>query len=253
MKKHLFNLMYPLFVLFFILLIWTIYAYTKKVELICPTPKSVFKEMIDYLSNKNFYIDLKNTLIRALISFVLSFVIAFVMAVLSKINYIIRKLCNPFLGFIRGIPTMSILLILAFSISAEERPIIVSMIVLLPLLYSTILGALDTVDSNLIEMFSIYNIKKKDIIFKIYPKEIAKPLIEGIASSASFNLKLIISAEAISYTLNSLGKDMSIQKINYETSRLFALTIIVILLGILIEMLIRKIGLYFVRWDNDRN
>jgi NitT/TauT family transport system permease protein len=253
MKKHLLNLMYPIFVLLFILLIWTIYAYTKKIELICPTPKNVFKEILNYISEKNFYIDLKNTLIRATISFILSFIIAFAMAILSKMNNVIRKLCFPFLGFIRGLPTMSILLILAYSTSAEERPIIVSLIVLLPLLYSTILGALDTVSNDIIEMASIYHIKKKDIIFKIYSKEIAKPLIEGMASSASFNLKLIISAEAISYTLYSLGKEMSVEKINYETSRLFALTIIVVLLGLLIEMLIRKIGLYFVRWDNDRN
>lgn len=253
MKKKLLNICFPIITILIVFILWTIYSVSVDNSLICPTPKETFKELFTYIKTKAFYTDLLHTILRALKAFLISFVLAFLMAILSKLSYICRKLFLPFLGIIRGIPTMAILLILAFSLDVGDRPVIVSMIVLLPLLYSTILGSLDNVDDKIIEMAEIYKVEKKDIVFKIYLREIAKPLIEGLASAASFNLKLIISAEAIAYPVGCIGTRMKYEQINLEMAKVFALTIVAVLLGVIIEAIIRGIGRLIVRWDNDRD
>ena len=249
MKNKIWNILFPIITILIVFILWTIYSFSVDNSLICPTPKATFKEFLHYISTSKFYTYLFNTLGRAVKSFIISFIVAFFMAILSKMFNICRKIFLPFNGIIRGIPTMSIILMLAYSLDKGDVPIIVSLIVLLPMLYSLILGSLDNVDNKIIEMAEIYKVQKKDIIFKIYLREIAKPLIEGIATAASFNLKLIISAEAISFPISCIGTQMKYEQINLEMAKVFALTIVAVALGALIEAIIRGIGHVLVRWD----
>lgn len=251
MKNKLFNILFPIISILIIVLIWLLYSVRVDNKLICPTPSETLKELFDYLKHKTFYKDLFNTLLRSIYSFLLAFIIAFLMAILSKFFMIARKLFLPFFGIVRGIPTMAILLILTFSVESANRPVVVALIVMIPLLYSLILGSFDNIDKNIIEMANLYKVSKKDIVLKIYLREISKPLFEGLATLSSFNIKLIVSAEAISMTLYSIGNDMKYSQVNLEMSKVFALTLVSILLGFLIEIIIRLVSRIIMRWEND--
>lgn len=67
-----------------------------------------------------------------------------------------------------------------------------------------------------------------------------KPIIiDNSASTFSLNIKLVIAAEALAITKNSIGKLMQYTKINLEVEKLFALTIIAIILSYISEALMR--------------
>ena len=76
----------------------------------------------------------------------------------------------------------------------------------------------------------------------------APALFEGSASGFSLNVKLIIAAEALASTEDSLGLIMKGSNMNLETARLFAVTIAAVLLSVICEWAIRWIGKAVIRW-----
>ena len=75
------------------------------------------------------------------------------------------------------------------------------------------------------------------------------PLVfTSIKSSIGLNLKLIISAEVLAQTADSMGLYMQLAKINLDTAVLLAWTLVAILLGGLFEGIVTLIQKKAVKW-----
>ena len=69
----------------------------------------------------------------------------------------------------------------------------------------------------------------------MYIPIILPTVVVVIGSGISLNIKLMVAAEVLSQTVNSLGLLMQQSKIYFETATLFALVITSIISGIIIE------------------
>ncbi len=239
MKKLLVNLIYSLAVILFVLLIWYIACWWINVDLILPTPYQAFFNLCQYLKMQEFWVSLGYTYLRCIESFIIAFIIAITFSCLAYAFKTFEKIINPFMSIIRAIPTMSIILILIIIISPKLTPIIVAGIVICPTLYQTFLSGFKQIDNKIIEMANLYNVKKINQIKNLYIPLMKPIIIDNSASTFSLNIKLVIAAEALAITKNSIGKLMQYTKINLEVEKLFALTIIAIILSYISEALMR--------------
>ncbi len=235
MKKLLFNSIYPIAVILMVLLAWYIACWWIDVELILPTPAQAFIHMAAYLKDGSFWISLGWTYLRCIESFLIAFLIAMGLAILAYSQREAEKLITPFMAFIRAIPTMAIILILIISVAPEGTPIVVAGIVICPTLYQSFLTSFKQIDQKLVEMATVYQVSKKNQIFKFYIPTVLPGILENSAAGFSLNIKLIIAAEAMAQTKNSIGKLMQYAKISIEIEKLFALTIIAVLLSVISE------------------
>lgn len=250
MKKGIFNLFYPLFVILLVLLIWWIAALIIDVDLILPSPTEAFVNLFDYLKSFDFWKAIAGTILRSVESFCIAFIIAISLSLAAYFNKTIKKLITPLMAIVRSIPTMSIILILIIWFSPSIAPLVVAIIVICPTLYSSFLSGFLQIDLQIIEMANFYKVSKKRKIMKLFLPNMAPVLFETSASGISLNIKLIIAAEALAQTSQSIGKLMQYAKIAIETEKLFALTIAAVILSTLFEGVIRFIGKKVVRWQN---
>lgn len=250
MKKLLFNSIYPIAVILMVLVIWYFACWWIDVELILPTPAQAFIHIGAYLKDISFWVSLGWTYLRCIESFLIAFLIALGLAVLAYSKKEAEKFINPFMAFIRAIPTMAIILILIISIAPEGTPIVVAGIVICPTLYQSFLTSLKQIDQKLVEMTNIYHVSKKNQIFKFYIPTVLPGILENSATGFSLNIKLIIAAEAMAQTRNSIGKLMQYAKISIEIEKLFALTIIAVILSVISEGLIKLFKRVVCRYDS---
>ena len=250
MKKLLFNSIYPIAVILMVLVIWYFACWWIDVELILPTPAQAFIHIGAYLKDISFWVSLGWTYLRSIESFLIAFLIALGLAVLAYSKKEAEKFINPFMAFIRAIPTMAIILILIISIAPEGTPIVVAGIVICPTLYQSFLTSLKQIDQKLVEMTNIYHVSKKNQIFKFYIPTVLPGILENSATGFSLNIKLIIAAEAMAQTRNSIGKLMQYAKISIEIEKLFALTIIAVILSVISEALIKLFKRVVCRYDS---
>lgn len=238
------DLLYPVIALGLVLILCAITAKAIGSELIFPKLSSSFKAFFDLLTQKTFYISVLNTLGRILLSFVISFALALILAILSALFNGVGKVSTILTSIMRAVPTMSIILLALIWLSTLNAPMLVAILVIFPLQFSGILNAIKNVDPRLIEMANIYKVPTKKKILNLYLPETSKDIFSTIRSTISLNVKLIIAAEVMAQTRDSMGLQMQQASMYLEMHVLFAWTIMAIILGLVLEgiiLLIQKL------------
>ncbi len=250
MKKinKLFNLILPIFTIGFLLIIWSMVAKIEDNEYVVPTVSNTIKEFGLLFGEKKFYIALWGTLIRSIIAFLLSFLISFVLAYLASKKLWTEKLILPIISITRTLPTIAIAWLLLFWTNNQVAPVVITMLVVLPTSYTQIKGALEFVNKTTIEAGKVDGAGWLSLFFKIELPQIAPELYSVIGSGLALNFKLMVAAEVLSATLKSLG-NMIILASPFEVARTLGLTLVVLILGLIVEFLFNKLSKKSANWQ----
>ncbi|MGN0771865.1 MAG: ABC transporter permease [Christensenellales bacterium] len=227
--------------------LWAITAKAVGSELLFPSISSTFSSLGQLLASADFYKSVGFTLLRSLAAFLLAFVCAITLAVLSAFSRRVRVFLSPLIALLRVIPTMSVILLSLVWVSSDISPVLVAFIIIFPLIYGGYLSAIDGVDKDLIEMCRIYGVSKVKTITTLYVPQTAVSLLDTVRNTLGLTLKLVIAAEVLAQTKESMGLGMQLSKIYLDTPVLLAWTIAAIVLGGLMEVtiiLIKRIYLY---------
>ncbi|MCI5791221.1 MAG: ABC transporter permease subunit [Clostridiales bacterium] len=250
MKKFLAKfggVIYPFAAICLLIAVWEIFAAAVNIELIIPDVKTTFSHLFALLGQKTFYKAVGNTLLRSLISFALAAIFAMALSLLSLLDAI-KKLLSPVIKVMRSIPTMSIILLTVIWLKPSTSPILITFLIIFPIMYSGFFSAITGVDKELIEMSRTYKVPIKNRIFQLYLPQIMPSALDNMQSSISFTVKVIISAEVIAQTRNSMGIMMQLARGYLETAELLAWTLAAIALSYLLELVVYGIKKLVVRW-----
>ena len=243
MKKinKLFNLILPLFTIAFMLFAWGIVAKVQNNEYVVPTIESTIKEIIKLFGENKFYTALGATLLRSVIAFALSFLISFILAYCSVKSNKAEKLILPIISTTRTLPTIAIAWLLIFWTNSQVAPVVITMLVVLPTSYTQIKGALECVDKTTIEAGKVDGAGFINVLLKIELPQIAPELYSVVGSGLALNFKLMVAAEVLSATIKSLGNMINLAT-PFEVARVLALTIVVLVLGLIVEFLFNTLS-----------
>ena len=212
-----------------------ILSFAMNSDIVAPSPNKIFKEFIALFSTKNFIKSVGNTVWRSISSFSIAFAVALACGILAYLNEIVERLLYPITVILRAMPTMAIILLCLIWLRSAKSPVAIAFIVVFPMLYSSILGALKSQDKDLLEMAKVYKVKKGTLFFKLILPQVVSALIPQLISTFSFNIKLVIAGEALAGTRLSLGFLMDGAKASFETARLLALAVVAIILSFIAE------------------
>ncbi len=206
-------------------------------EVMLASPVSVLLSMLNLFITPSFYSALFNTLLRVVIAFVISFLLAVVLAVVCYIKPAVRGVLGVIVAFLRSLPVLAVLLVVLTFISRDFAPISVCFLSLFPLLYTSILTALDGVSKEHKEMCKVYKVPIKKQIASMYIPKMLPQIITSSASGVSFAIKLIVSAEILASVYGSIGSLIKEASLYTLTAELLALTFAVCIIGVLVEFI----------------
>ena len=221
---------------------WVIACLIVQNEYALPSPWATATAAVGLLGQGGFYVALFSTLGRAALAFVVAFVFGVGLAVIAYLYPSFEKFLRGIIAVLRALPTMAALLLIL--LAAEELgvseylpPVAIGALTLFPVLYTAAYSALSGVDKDLLEMSRVYRVPTSVQVKKLYlPSALPVLCKEGVAA-LSFSLKLIVSAEVLAFTYRSIGGWMQSANLSYKIAEMAALTVIVCLLGVLIEVL----------------
>lgn len=246
-KKYL-NIIYPMLSLVVFFLIWFIVAKVVDLEVILPSPSASFASLGEIIIGSKFWLALGNTLQRTLISFVFSLISAIVLAALSALFKPVYHLLSPIVIITRAVPTMSIILLSLIWFTAKITPMFIAFLIVFPMLYAAFYSAFTNIDKGFVEMSKLYKVSKWQMVSKFYVPYISPTFFDSIRSAISLNVKLIIAAEVLAQTRDSMGVMMQISSLYLDTSSLIAWTIAAIIISYFLEMIVIATKRLFVRW-----
>ena len=248
-RDKILNISLPIISILIVLVIWAIASFSVNSEYILPSILQTARALIEVLKSGEFYSSLAFTLLRSVIAFLISFSIAALLVFLVKRFSLAKGLITPIVSILRALPTVAVVLILLFWTNSFIAPIIVTMLVILPTIYTGLSALYDGVDKGQLLMCKAFNVGKKQKLTKVIIPQIAPSLLTLIGSNLSLNLKLMVAAEVLSATPNSIGLMLNTSKVFFEIASLLALVCVCIIFGLIIEGVFNLISKKVGKWQ----
>ena len=254
LSKRKFNIILSVSAFALMWIIWLIAYYSVKNDYIIPSISDTAASFGKCLISGSFWLAFLYTILRTALSFLISFLLAVALVALGAVFKGCKSFIKPFMDVLRTLPTLAIILILLFWTSPTVAPVIVTVLVLFPMIYSQLNAAADGRDEGIIEMAEVYGISKKERLTKIYLPIMSPAVLSQTGANISLGIKVMISAEVLAGTYKSLGGLMQNARFYIDMPRLAALTIIAIITGLLIDLCFSFVERITFKWSKrERN
>lgn len=220
-----------------LLLIWHTAAWVIAKPLILPSPQAALVNLFLLIGAGEFWRHIAATFGRGLFAFGLSFGIALVLGLLAGKFQAVEALLRPVVVCLRSMPSMSFILLALLWFRGSNVSIFVITLVVLPLLFQNVIEGIRSIDSELLEMATLYRVNKSRLLLKFYLPSILPFLAAGVQSGLGLTWKVSIAAEVLAYPTWGIGTQMDTARVYLQTERVFAWTVAVIGIGLIFDYL----------------
>ena len=226
-----------IFSIFLFFFLWLILSLKIDYDFILPSPFLVFKTLAQLLITKDFWINLAYSFLRIVFAFIISISAGFFLGIICGKNTYINTFLKFPIALMRICPVISIILIVMFWSSSNTVPIIVAVLMTLPIMFSSISKTYSHKDEKLYDLAMIYNFNFFKKLYYIDLPMILPSFLTGSVSVFGMTWKVIVAGEVLSLPKKGLGTILQFNSINMETSKVFAITMVVLIISFSLEQL----------------
>lgn len=231
-----------------LIILWAIAARIAAMPFILPSPESVFLDCVRFFGEGTFRSMLTATCVRGLVAFSLSLVLSLFLGFASGNSSVVAAAMNPWMSVIKSTPVVAFILIALLWFGSSIVPSFVAILMTLPVMTEAIAQGVRSSDPKLLEMAQVYRFGKLDKLVHVQIPSALPFFFAGAGSSLGLTWKVVVAGEILSAPRAGIGSAMQTAKVHLETSRVFSLTIVAILLSVCTEMLFNA----FVRLSKRR-
>lgn len=229
------NFITKIIAILFWVMVWQLVGTSLSNKLLLPLPFAVIKTLITLMGQRSFYSSVTNTFIRIISGFSIGCIIGVILSILSYNNIIIRTLLGPLISVIKATPIASIIIVTLIWISSSNLSIFISFLMVLPPIYTNMLKGLDNTDKKMLEMTTVFKVKRLKKIRYIFIPSIKPYFVAATTVALGFCWKAGIAAEVIGLPSNTVGEALYNAKIYLNTPELFAWTLFIVLISVAFE------------------
>lgn len=231
------------------LLLWQLASMAVGLPLLLPSPLAVLLRLGQLCTGADFWLTVASSLLRILLGFLLGVLFGTALAGLCWRFRLIDSLARPLLGVLKSTPVASFIILALVWVKTTWLATVISFIMVLPLIYANVREGIDSADRQLLEMAQVFRLSRRKTFRYCYLPAILPFFLSAISSALGFAWKSGIAAEVLGRPARAIGSQIYDSKIYLETPDLFAWTLVVILLSVLLE----RLAVRFVRWAGKRS
>ncbi len=223
----------------FWLAVWQAASMLAGYDFLLASPLAVLRKLWELLQSPAFYRAAAFTSWRVLCGYLLGVLCAVVFAALAKRFSLVRVLLSPFIVTIRTVPVASFVILALILMSSRNLSILISFLIAFPVLYAGLLSALDNADRRLDEMARVFRLPFARRVTRVLMPQILPAFSTACVTALGLAWKSGVAAEVIGYPRGSIGDRLYQAKITLQTPELFAWTLVIVLISLLMEKLMR--------------
>ena len=233
-------------IIFWFGLLWGIAAILNEPFLL-PTPPAILKAFVTLLGQKSFYVAIFLSLLRVLGGLGIGIVCGTALGLLTYFVPSLTVLIHPFLTIIRSTPVASVVILVWSFTGSRILPFVIAAMMVTPIVADELSTGLARRDRQLEEMTSLYGFSPWRS-FLVWKLPAALPyFFSAITTSVGFAWKAGIAAEILAATFRSVGREIYHAKLYLEIDKLWAFTLTVVILSVILEFSVKKTLHYIER------
>ncbi|MBN2219258.1 MAG: ABC transporter permease [Kosmotogaceae bacterium] len=224
-----------------LLLGWFIASVIVSSDLLLPGPLETMDEFLRIVSSSRGWSDIAETCSKAFLGLFIALGLALSIGFFMGIIDILYELIKPIVVILQSIPIVSWLALAIFWWGVGfSSPVYIVFLTLFPVFTINVAEGVRNVDKKLVEMAKIYKIPKSRVFAKIYLASAFPFIVSSMRVGIGIMWKSVAVAEFM-VGASGIGRAMSDAKYSINIERVFAYTLILVVLGILTERLLDMI------------
>lgn len=224
--------------IFFLFIVWIIASAMVGNDLLLPNPQDVFIAFGKIFIDTDTLSVIFFTILRLLVGLLVASFFGFLLGILAGFKKNIANFLNPIVTVLRTIPVISITVILLIMFGFSLTPYIITFLMLFPLIYQGTYGAITNIEKELIDVYKLEDNNFFTGLIHCYLPLISKDIRTSLLQSLGLGIKVLVMAEYLAQTKNSIGEELYLAKVNLQYDEVFAWTLLLIFLALLFELLI---------------
>ena len=220
------------------LCLWQIAAWTVGHTVLLASPIEVGARLFSLLGKGATYLILLHSLTRILLGFLLGLTVGCVAAVIAARFEVAEILLSPYMITIRSVPVASFIVLALVWLSGAELSTFISFLIVLPVIYNSLLGALKARDKGLSEMAAVFHLPFFTRLRYIWIPEVRAALLAASTTAVGLAWKSGVAAELIGLADGTIGGELYSAKLYMDTPSLFAWTVLIVAASLASERLI---------------
>lgn len=225
-------------VLAFWLLIWAALAGLVGRELLLPGPLAVLKRLFILARTSGFWLTATVSLGRILLGAVTGVAAGTLLAVLTSRFPIADALLSPLLTIVRSTPVASFILLVLIWVGRDILPMVIVVLMVMPVVWGNVSAGIAGTDGRLLQMAKLYRFGARRTVTRVYVPAVLPHFLSACRTSLGLAWKAGVAAEVLTVPQLSIGRHLYEAKLYLETVDLFAWTVVVIALSLVIEKLL---------------
>ncbi|MBQ7934877.1 MAG: ABC transporter permease subunit [Clostridia bacterium] len=222
-------------------LLWTLISLLIHKELLVPTPAQTIKALGVLVIDPAFWQAAALSMLRILCGFGLAAIAGTLGGILSDRCKPFHWLFDPLLHLIRSVPVASFIILALVWIHTPWLPVFIAFLMVLPLFWGNIRTGMANTDSKELEMGKVLGLSRLRLWKEIRLPALAPYFRTACVTGLGFAWKSGVAAEVICRPDHSLGDLLQGAKVHLETPTVFALTVVIALLSLGLELLLNLI------------
>jgi NitT/TauT family transport system permease protein len=227
-------------VLLFWLAVWEAAALAVGRELLIASPFRVAARLTELAVTYDFWMATGMSLLRIMSGFIIGVITGVQTAAVTYRIKLLHDLLTPLLTIIRVTPIASFIILTLVWIENGSVPVFISFLMVLPIVWSGVTAGLESVDRSLAEVAVMYGFSPFKKLTRLYIPSVMPFFRTAVINAVGLAWKTGVAAEVLCTPVFSIGRQLYESKLYLETTDLFAWTVALILISLVIEKLIHN-------------
>ena len=222
---------------------WHILAVSMDNFLLLPTPLQVLRRLGALMGTAAFWQTAAVSIGRILVGTVSAAVLGVFLAVFTTASPVADALTAPVMTAVQAAPVASFAILVLIWLERDWVPVLICGMMVLPVVWSNVCAGIRATDPQLLELAKVYRLPRLRVLVRIYIPSVLPYFRAACSSALGLGWKAGIAAEVLTVPGRSIGRMISESKLYLLTEDLFAWTLAVVVLSLLLQ----KLMLYLLK------
>jgi NitT/TauT family transport system permease protein len=231
------------------LLAWTILSATGAVEpTFLPSPKATIAALVDMIRQGELFTNLWATTGRILYGFGLAVLISVPLGIVMGTFQSAQALLEPLIGLVRYLPASAFIPLLLIWLGTDEAPKI-ALIALATVFFNLVMTAdvVRNVPQAMINVSYTLGATRGEVLRKVVVPHALPGIIDAVRVNVAAAWNFVVVAEVVAST-TGLGRRIIQAQRFLQTDKIFAVLVVIAVLGVLIDVALRLLRSWVGRW-----
>jgi len=221
--------------------VWFLAAKLMDNPLLLPDPLQVLRCLGNLMLTASFWQTVAITIGRILLGILSAVLLGCVLAVVTVSSRLLEVLIAPAMTAMQATPVASFTILVLIWLDRDYVPVLICGMMVLPVVYNSVSTGIRVTDPQLLEMAKVYRLSRFQILRRIYVPSVLPFFQTACINSVGLGWKAGIAAEVLTVPKHSIGRMIADSKLYLMTEELFASTLVVIGLSLLLQKIMLRL------------